>query len=133
MGVFSGDHPLPDTTDGMATPGLLQGMHVRSLVVEDPACCVLQPKKKKPNKQSKAAAPTQHSIHNVWVTERSEPLPLTPALEQGLRLSAEERLAVRTESSETLPRGPEFMCNRAWGSSHVSMLSGTRQGDLGCQ
>ena len=81
-GVFSGDHPLPCTADRMATPGLLQGMHVRSLVVEDPACCVLQPKKKK---KSKAAAPTQHSIHNVWVTERSEPLPLTPALEQGLR------------------------------------------------
>ena len=63
--VFSGVHPLPRTTDGMASPGLLQDVQVRSLVVKDPACCVLQPKKKK---ASKAAAPTQHSIHNVWVT-----------------------------------------------------------------
>ena len=81
--VFSGVHPLPRTTDGMASPGLLQDVQVRSLVVKDPACCVLQPKKKK--RRQKLLRPPSTPFIMCGSLEKNEPLPLTPALEQVLR------------------------------------------------
>lgn len=73
--------------------GLIPG-HGRS------ACCVLQPKK-----NIKSCCPHQHSIHNVWVTlRRNEPLPLTPALEQGLRDLLRKKL-LHGQKALTSPQG----------------------------